>query len=502
MREVLTDAVQPQLPGPGRAPDRSRRAGAAGPARRLPPRQRGELGRPRRRRADGAGGRQPPLVRAPRSPGRWPCVPDLHDRLSAPAPGSSTSASAAAGRRSRSPGPTRRRTFDRGRHRRAVRRDGAGQRGRRRARRPDLVHARRRGAPWRVRGTTRRSPSSASTTCRDPVEVLAAVHRALAPGAPLVVMDEAVADAFAPDGDELERLMYGFSLFVCLPDGLSSPPSVGTGTVMRPSTLAAYGRDAGFSDVRDAADRGLRVLAVLPPAVRRRRWSRAPPLSARGEWGHVRIRQALHPPLPRRGPPGARLLPVDARRARRPQDPGRHRRRARTATRSRSSVSAASGAPRRSTGRSPASGRRRSVTRAATPRTRRTTRSARAAPATPRPCGSSSTRRWCPTPTWSRGSSRSTTRRRACARATTWARSTARRSTSPPPEQEETARELTKVYGDELARRRLGVDHHRDPAGVRGGLLLRRGPAPAVPREEPVRLPLPRQHRGQVPGLT
>lgn len=80
-----------------------------------------------------------------------------------------------------------------------------------------------------------------------PVDVLAAVHRALAPGAPLVVMDEAVADAFAPDGDELERLMYGFSLFVCLPDGLSSPPSVGTGTVMRPSTLAAYGREAGFA---------------------------------------------------------------------------------------------------------------------------------------------------------------------------------------------------------------------------------------------------------------
>ena len=34
-------------------------------------------------------------------------------------------------------------------------------------------------------------------------------------------MDEAVADAFAPDGDELERIMYGFSLFVCLPDGMS-----------------------------------------------------------------------------------------------------------------------------------------------------------------------------------------------------------------------------------------------------------------------------------------
>ena len=80
-----------------------------------------------------------------------------------------------------------------------------------------------------------------------PVEVLSAVRRTLAPGGSLVVMDEAVADAFAPDGDELERIMYGFSLFVCLPDGLSSPPSVGTGTVMRPSTLQDYGEAAGFA---------------------------------------------------------------------------------------------------------------------------------------------------------------------------------------------------------------------------------------------------------------
>lgn len=81
-----------------------------------------------------------------------------------------------------------------------------------------------------------------------PVEVLEAVRRTLVPGGSLVVMDEAVAEEFAPDGDELERIMYGFSLFVCLPDGLSSPPSVGTGTVMRPSTLRAYAEAAGFDD--------------------------------------------------------------------------------------------------------------------------------------------------------------------------------------------------------------------------------------------------------------
>jgi predicted O-methyltransferase YrrM len=80
-----------------------------------------------------------------------------------------------------------------------------------------------------------------------PVDVLSAVRAALAPGAPLVVMDEAVADEFAPNGDDLERMMYGFSLFVCLPDGLSSTPSVGTGTVMRPSTLRGYGEAAGFT---------------------------------------------------------------------------------------------------------------------------------------------------------------------------------------------------------------------------------------------------------------
>ena len=82
-----------------------------------------------------------------------------------------------------------------------------------------------------------------------PVEVLAAVRQSLAPGGFLVVMDEAVAEEFAPDGDDLERLMYGFSLLVCLPDGMSSQPSAGTGTVMRPSVLRGYAIEAGFDDL-------------------------------------------------------------------------------------------------------------------------------------------------------------------------------------------------------------------------------------------------------------
>lgn len=82
-----------------------------------------------------------------------------------------------------------------------------------------------------------------------PVDVLSGIRDAVKPDGVVVIMDEAVAEDFTAPGDDLERLMYGFSLFVCLPDGLSSTPSVGTGTVMRPSTLAAYAREAGFDSV-------------------------------------------------------------------------------------------------------------------------------------------------------------------------------------------------------------------------------------------------------------
>jgi predicted O-methyltransferase YrrM len=82
-----------------------------------------------------------------------------------------------------------------------------------------------------------------------PVEVLHAVHRAVKPDGAVIVMDEAVGDEFTAPGDELERLMYGFSMFVCLPDGMSTQPSVGTGTVMRRSTLEGYAHDAGFARV-------------------------------------------------------------------------------------------------------------------------------------------------------------------------------------------------------------------------------------------------------------
>lgn len=83
----------------------------------------------------------------------------------------------------------------------------------------------------------------------DPVAVLSAIRRNLAPDASLIVVDERVAESFTAPGDDVERFMYGWSITTCLPDGRSRSPSVATGTVMRPATLRRYAIEAGFGAV-------------------------------------------------------------------------------------------------------------------------------------------------------------------------------------------------------------------------------------------------------------
>ena len=82
-----------------------------------------------------------------------------------------------------------------------------------------------------------------------PVDVLRALHGLAAEDGAVVVMDERVADVFTAPGDEVERLMYTYSVLCCLPVGLADTPSVGTGTVMRTDTLRRYATEAGFADV-------------------------------------------------------------------------------------------------------------------------------------------------------------------------------------------------------------------------------------------------------------
>jgi 2-polyprenyl-3-methyl-5-hydroxy-6-metoxy-1,4-benzoquinol methylase len=83
----------------------------------------------------------------------------------------------------------------------------------------------------------------------DPVGVLATMRSLAGSDGTVIVMDENVAETFTAPGDEVERIMYGYSLMCCLPDGMSHQPSEATGTVMRPSTLEGYARRAGFDSV-------------------------------------------------------------------------------------------------------------------------------------------------------------------------------------------------------------------------------------------------------------
>jgi 2-polyprenyl-3-methyl-5-hydroxy-6-metoxy-1,4-benzoquinol methylase len=82
-----------------------------------------------------------------------------------------------------------------------------------------------------------------------PVQALRAARGLLAEGGSILVADERVAEDFAAPGDDIERLMYGWSILLCLANGLAETPSVGTGTVMRPSKLRAYAAEAGLSNV-------------------------------------------------------------------------------------------------------------------------------------------------------------------------------------------------------------------------------------------------------------
>ncbi|HVE98483.1 MAG TPA: class I SAM-dependent methyltransferase [Mycobacteriales bacterium] len=83
----------------------------------------------------------------------------------------------------------------------------------------------------------------------DPVGVLAAMRALAGPSGTVLVMDERVAETFTAPGDEVERLMYGYSLLCCLADAMAHQPSAATGTVMRPDTLREYAVAAGFGGI-------------------------------------------------------------------------------------------------------------------------------------------------------------------------------------------------------------------------------------------------------------
>jgi 2-polyprenyl-3-methyl-5-hydroxy-6-metoxy-1,4-benzoquinol methylase len=82
-----------------------------------------------------------------------------------------------------------------------------------------------------------------------PEEALRAIREALAPGGSVLVADEKVGDHFHAPADDLERLMYGWSIVHCLPVAMAEQPSAAIGTVIRAATVQALATGAGFPRV-------------------------------------------------------------------------------------------------------------------------------------------------------------------------------------------------------------------------------------------------------------
>jgi len=82
-----------------------------------------------------------------------------------------------------------------------------------------------------------------------PVAALAAMRRLAGRTGSVLIADMKAADRFAAPGDDLDRLLYGFSLLICLPDSMSTPGSTATGAVLRPGALREYATQAGYTRV-------------------------------------------------------------------------------------------------------------------------------------------------------------------------------------------------------------------------------------------------------------
>lgn len=83
----------------------------------------------------------------------------------------------------------------------------------------------------------------------DPVGALETMRRLAGEDGSVIVVDERVGDSFTANGNDVEWMMYGWSVLHCLPVGMAEHPSAATGTVMRTSTLERYAAEAGFSKV-------------------------------------------------------------------------------------------------------------------------------------------------------------------------------------------------------------------------------------------------------------
>ncbi|MGH7843659.1 MAG: class I SAM-dependent methyltransferase [Candidatus Binatia bacterium] len=83
----------------------------------------------------------------------------------------------------------------------------------------------------------------------DPVSALQAMRNLAGTKGTVLVVDERVGESFSATKNDIDWMMYGWSILHCLPVGMADQPSAATGTVMRPDTLRRYATAAGFKSV-------------------------------------------------------------------------------------------------------------------------------------------------------------------------------------------------------------------------------------------------------------
>lgn len=81
----------------------------------------------------------------------------------------------------------------------------------------------------------------------DPVGSLRTARSVLVDGGAVLIGDDKVADEFTAPGDLLERFQFGWSVLHCLPATMAENPVEANGTMLRPSTVARWAREAGFT---------------------------------------------------------------------------------------------------------------------------------------------------------------------------------------------------------------------------------------------------------------
>jgi 2-polyprenyl-3-methyl-5-hydroxy-6-metoxy-1,4-benzoquinol methylase len=100
----------------------------------------------------------------------------------------------------------------------------------------------------------------------DPVSALRTMRKLAGRNGTVIVADERVSEQFTPEGNDVEWMMYGWSVLHCLPVGMADDPSAETGTVMRTGTLRRYAREAGFRavEVLPVENFFMRIYCLVP----------------------------------------------------------------------------------------------------------------------------------------------------------------------------------------------------------------------------------------------